>query len=251
MSKEQRIGAIIILSIGLIVWFVYAFKPQPVLPTAPDPTINADSLRRDSIARVKAHRDSLREARWEHIKDSFRQIDDARFAQWAAERQARYDSFFLADSLWRDSVGMHRPYHPKKDTILNLNTTDTTELQLIRGIGSYTAKRIIRYREQLGGFYSPVQLTDEDLKDFHLDTLLHHFIASPDSLRTMNVNQCSVTLLAKHPYLRYEQAKAIYQLRRQHIVLKNIDALRALPELDSTDINRLQYYLRFDKPAVK
>ena len=50
---------------------------------------------------------------------------------------------------------------------------------------------------------------------------------------------------------RYEQAKAIYQLRRQHIVLKNIDALRALPELDSTDINRLQYYLRFDKPAVK
>ncbi len=247
MSKEQYIGAVILLSVGLVVWFVMAFRPQPVLSFPPEQTLNTDSLRRDSIARAKAHRDSLREARWEHIKDSFQRIDDARFAQWTAERQARYDSFRLADSLWRDSVGMHYVRKIKKDTVLNLNTTDTTELQLIRGIGAYTAGRIIRYREELGGFYSPVQLTDEALQNLHLDSLLPHFTASPDSLRTLNVNRCSVAQLVKHPYLRFEQAKAIYQLRRKKITLTGIEDLRALPQLDSADINRLQYYLRFDK----
>lgn len=247
LSTEQRIGAAIIIIIALVVWFVIAFRTPPTLTLPSDETIHADSLRRDSIARAKVRRDSLREARWQHVKDSFQRIDDERFAKWTAERQARYDSFRLADSLWRDSVGMRYVRKIKKDTVLNLNTTDTTELQLIRGIGAYTAKRIIRYREELGGFYSPSQLTDEALQDMHLDSVLTHFIASPDSLRTINVNRSSVSVLVRHPYLRFEQAKAIYNLRRQRIVLHNIDELRVLPQLDSTDISRLQYYLRFDK----
>ena len=36
----------------------------------------------------------------------------------------------------------------KKDTILNLNTADTIELCYIRGIGTYTAKNIVRYRKR-------------------------------------------------------------------------------------------------------
>ena len=104
----------------------------------------------------------------------------------------------------------------------------------------------MRYREQLGGFYSPTQLADEALNGLHVDTLVAHFVASPDSIQTIDVNHASAAEMAKHPYLSYSQAKAIYDLRRQQIRLTDIENLRQLPQVDSTDITRLRYYLRFE-----
>ena len=244
LAKEQYIGATALLLIALASWLYIVLTPQQPLPQLPTPNQDSlravrDSLRRDSIRQV-------REARWQHYKDSCQRADDARFAAWNAERKARYDSFFRADSLWRDSMGIIFPRHIKKDTILNLNTTDTAELVFIRGIGPYKARRIIAYREELGGFFSPVQLCDERLKDLHLDTLLGSFVASPDSLRTIDVNTANAETLSRHPYLRFSQAKAIYHLRRKYVRLESIDDLRLLPELDSLTISRLQYYLRFE-----
>ncbi len=250
LAKEQYIGAGALLVIIVATWLFVALWPHARGVEYEQALIEKqrvlDSLRQDSIAHARVLRDSLREARWQHIKDSFALADSLRFKQWTVERQARYDSFRLADSLWRDSVGMPYRRAVKKDTILNLNTADTTELQFIRGIGSYKAKRIVAYREQLGGFYSTEQLCDEDLRELALDSLKRCFVVSADSLRTMDVNRCTANTLSRHPYLRYAQAKAIYQLRRQKINLRSIDDLRALSELDSTDIERLRPYLRFD-----
>ncbi len=247
LDKEQYTGIAVLLIIAVSAWVFVATRPQP-LPTALQETerIRLDSLRADSIARAKARRDSLREARWEHYKDSCKQADDARFAAWNAERKARYDSFFLAESLWRDSIGLIFPRHIKKDTILDLNHCDTTELQFIRGIGRYTAQRIVDYREQLGGYYSPVQLSDEPFSRLRLDTLTARFTATPGDIRTIDVNSTGADELSRHPYLRFRQAKAIYQLRRKYVRLDSIGDLRRLEELDSTDLQRLQYYLRFD-----
>ncbi|MBQ7631255.1 MAG: helix-hairpin-helix domain-containing protein [Paludibacteraceae bacterium] len=250
LAKEQYIGAGVLLVIIVATWLYVALGPHQRGTEYEQALMEQqrvlDSLRQDSIAQVRARRDSLREARWQHLKDSFDAVDSLRFKQWATKRQARYDSARLADSLWRDSVGLSYKRAVKKDTILDLNTADTTELQYIRGIGQYKAKRIIAYREQLGGFYSTEQLGDEDLRELGLDSLRRFFAVTTDSLRTMDVNRCSVSTLSRHPYLRYTQAKAIYQLRRQRINLRSIEDLRVLSELDSTDIARLQYYLRFE-----
>ena len=69
--------------------------------------------------------DSLRYAQWaaerEQRYDSFRLADSMRRDEWKRIRQLQYDSFRFADSLWRDSVGFRFPKRIKKDTILNLN----------------------------------------------------------------------------------------------------------------------------------
>jgi len=251
LAKEQYIGAAALLVIAVAAWvfvITHGEKRDGALNNeeANGEWARLDSLRKDSVERVRARRDSLREARWEHIKDSFRQIDDARFAQWTEERQQRYDSFHIADSLWRDSVGWRYIKHEKKDTVLDLNKADTTELMLIRGIGRYKAQRIVRYREQLGGFYSPEQLCDEALRDLRLDSVVRCFIASPEDIRKIAVNHCGTETLSKHPYLRFNQAKAIYQLRRKYIRIERIEDLEILPELDKNDINRIKFYLSFD-----
>ena len=244
LAREQYIGAAVLLVTAAAVWTFVALAPQRPLPESAEAGRDSlrtvrDSLRRDSIRQA-------REARWQHYKDSCRKADDARFAAWNAERKARYDSFFRADSLWRDSLGIIFPRHVKKDTILDLNSADTTELMYIRGIGPYTARQIIRYREQLGGFYSPNQLTDEALARLHLDTLTACFVADPKDIQTIDVNHCSIERLAHHPYIRYEQARAIYQLRRRNLRLNGMEDLRGVSGLDSVEIERLRYYLRFE-----
>ena len=178
--------------------------------------------------------------------DSFHIADSLRRETWKQERQQQYDSFRLADSLWRDSVGWRFATHIKKDTILDLNRCDTSELQFIRGIGRFTAVQIVKYREQLGGFYSPTQLTDEPLSKCHLDTLLTHFIADAKDVQPIAVNSCSLERLQRHPYLRFNQAKAIYNLRRQRVRFYSIEDLKTLPELSEEDLNRLAPYLSFE-----
>ena len=248
LSKTQRIGAALLFGIAFAIWLAVALYPhkQPD-STPPSP---------------------VKQRTWEERKDSMRRADSVRYAQWAAERQQRYDSFRIADSLqrqewkrirkqqydsfrledslWRDSVGWRFAKHLKKDTVLDLNHCDTTELQYIRGIGRYTAMQIIRYREQLGGFYSSAQLTDELLAKLRLDTVLSHFTADTTAIQPLHINVATVEQLQRHPYLRFAQAKAIYTLRRKRITLHSIDELRTLPELTENDLQRLAPYLSFE-----
>ena len=52
--------------------------------------------------------------------------------------------------------------------------------------------------------------------------------------------------LQRHPYIRYNQAKAIYALRRQRIRFQSLDDLRALPELTREELLKIAPYLSFE-----
>ena len=156
-----------------------------------------------------------------------------------------YITIVLAeDSLSVDSID--RPHYPvKKDTIIELNTADTTCLMYIRGIGRYTALQIIFYREQLGGFYSPSQLREIPTIAERTDSLIPHFIVDTTQIIPLEVNHTSVKQLQRHPYLSFTQAKALNEYRHQQFRLKNIDEIRNLSEFTDNDLRRLQPYLSF------
>lgn len=244
LAKEQYIGAAVFFGIALAAWFFFAIRSSK--PTEPDkPHQKSWAERKDSIRTA----DSLRFKQWKEERearyDSVKQALAVRHEAYKAELQQWYDSTRVADSLWRDSVGIRYVKKEKKDTILDLNHCDTAELQLIRGIGHYTALQIIGYRDELGGYNSPEQLCDERLKKLSLDTLLNHFTARPEDTKKIDVNHCSTERLQRHPYLSFTQAKAIYQLRRSNVRLRGIDDLRQLKEIDSVTLSRLQFYLDF------
>lgn len=183
-------------------------------------------IRIDSTAWV-ARRDSLRLLR--HERDSLRHV---------------------ADSLRRDSIFTARGYRVKKDTIIELNNTDTAALQCIRGIGPTVARHIVRYGQQLGGYISPEQIREiQALRDYKVpfDSVIPHLTAERDSVARMRVNYIGVERMQRHPYLSFTQAKAIYELRRNKFYLKSIDELRSLPCLTEEDIRRLEPYLSFEK----
>lgn len=144
----------------------------------------------------------------------------------------------------RDSV--RRWKNEKKDTILNLRTADTTELKMIRGIGSYRARMIVRYREQLGGYTHIGQVMEAKGMDKAVaDSILPHFYIDSVVVKKMPVNKMHLEGLLRHPYLNFEQAKAIYEYRRKHIRIQSGDELRKIKELGEEDIEKILIYLDF------
>ena len=151
---------------------------------------------------------------------------------------ARIDSVHM-DSLpkWKST---------KKDTILNLRTADTTELKLIRGIGSYRAKMIVRYREQLGGYAQVEQIMEARGMDKVIaDSILPHFYIDSVVVNKIPINHIRPEVLQRHPYLNFEQAKAIYEYRRKHIRIKSAEELKKIKGLSPTDIEKILIYLDF------
>lgn len=154
------------------------------------------------------------------------------------------------DSVRTDSLP--RYISPKRDTILNLRTADTTELKKIRGIGSYRARQIVRYRKELGGFVHTEQLREIKalqplLTDsLQADSLLSHFWIDSIIIVPLQVNSCRAETLERHPYLSFEQAKAVYELRRKKIRLESIEQLRRLDCFTEEELRRVEPYLSFE-----
>jgi competence ComEA-like helix-hairpin-helix protein len=150
------------------------------------------------------------------------------------------------DSLSTDTLPKWKNH--KKDTILNLRTADTTELKMIRGIGSYRAKMIVRYREQLGGYISIDQIMEaKGMEKAIADSILPHFIIDSVVVVKMPVNKMRLEGLQRHPYLSFEQAKAIYEYRRKHIRINSKEELLKIKELSSTDIEKISHYMDFSQ----
>jgi competence ComEA-like helix-hairpin-helix protein len=142
--------------------------------------------------------------------------------------------------------GSPKGYAQKKDTILNLRTADTTELKMIRGIGSYRAKMIVRYREQLGGYARVEQMMEaKGMEKAVADSILPHFYIDSVVVEKLALNRLRPEILSRHPYLSFEQAKAIYEYRRKRIRIKSADELKKIKALKEEDIEKLLIYLDF------
>jgi DNA uptake protein ComE-like DNA-binding protein len=145
-----------------------------------------------------------------------------------------------------------RPSYPrtekfKKDTVIELNTADTILLKKVPGIGSVFARRIVNYRNLLGGYYSVVQLSEVygiDEEKYH--ALAPWFSTDPSLIFLLDVNSLSQDSLRRHPYINFRQARVIVQLREQKGKLSGWENLLLLDEFMDEDRIRLQHYLSFE-----
>lgn len=135
----------------------------------------------------------------------------------------------------------------KLDIVLELNSTDTASLKQIKGIGISFAKKIVGYRNVLGGYASVEQLKEVyGMKPEMYEQIRNSFTVNSSAVRKINVNTASIEKLKSHPYLRdFTKARAIYEFRRKKIKLKNIDDLKGLDELNEDDLRKLEPYLEF------
>lgn len=128
--------------------------------------------------------------------------------------------------------------------IFDLNTIDSTQLVSISGIGPVFAKRIINYRQFLGGFYKVSQLKEVyKLPEETYQKVYHLFKVDSSLIVKINLNQIEFNQLSKHPYLVYAQTKAILSYRKSMGSFKSPADLVKYKLVDSTTFNKLKPYL--------
>jgi DNA uptake protein ComE-like DNA-binding protein len=131
-------------------------------------------------------------------------------------------------------------------TKVELNTADTLTLKKVPGIGSVFARRIVKYRALLGGFYTVDQLRElYGMDEERYLALQTWFYTDTTFIAKLPVNFLPADSLAKHPYLNYRQARTLYQLRRQKGRLAGWENLNLLEEFTEADKERLVAYLAF------
>ena len=126
--------------------------------------------------------------------------------------------------------------------VVDINTADTTLLKKIPGIASRRAARIVRYRQQLGGFVSTEQVMEATELP---DSVMLWMTVVPGEVQKIAINAWSVQRLMRHPYLNFYQAKDIQEYRRNHGDLHSVEELSQLEHFRPTDIDRLRPYVAF------
>lgn len=146
-----------------------------------------------------------------------------------------------------DTEGFH-PYQPKEFLVFNLNDADTTDLKQLNGIGSTFAKRIVKYRDLLGGY-----VNKEQLKEVYGMTpelyakILPHLNIGQGTIRLLSLNSSPLDSLKRHPYLDYQQAKAIVTYRQKGGTFRSANDLLKVNLFDQKTIDKIAPYLKEGK----
>lgn len=128
--------------------------------------------------------------------------------------------------------------------VVELNTADSASLTALDGIGPAYAKRIINYRERLGGFVNKEQLKEV----YGLDELKYAEIAGQlkvDAwrIRKIDINTITFDKLRLMPYLGYKQVNAIIEYRNQHGNYASVADLKNIAILTDQILIKISPYL--------
>ena len=94
--------------------------------------------------------------------------------------------------------------------IIELNSADSTELVTIKGIGPFTAFKILQMRKRTGGFLSIDQLIElKVMSDSMFQNIKNQITINPELIKKININAADYKTFVTHPYFSSETAYAI------------------------------------------
>jgi DNA uptake protein ComE-like DNA-binding protein len=127
---------------------------------------------------------------------------------------------------------------------IDINLADSTMFETLPFIGPTLAKRIVLYREKLGGFYSITQLAEVwGLQDSVFQKIKERVLLSDNNFKKIDINVIQLNDLKSHPYFGYKIANAIIKFRDQHGSFKSLDEIQKIVLIDEGIYNKIAHYL--------
>lgn len=126
---------------------------------------------------------------------------------------------------------------------IELNAATESDLDKLPSIGESFAKRIVKYRQMLGGYYMKEQL----MEVYGFDSIRYNKIKgliTIDESRIVKIalNLADIKLMGKHPYIGFKNAELIIEKRNAKGPFRNIQELRET--LGNATYIRLSPYLK-------
>lgn len=128
---------------------------------------------------------------------------------------------------------------------VDINRSDSVDWEGLPGIGPTYARRILRYRNRLGGFVHLDQIAETyQLPDSVFQKIRPH-LRSGDlgQIRKIPLNTVSIDTLGRHPYCNFSLARSIIRYREQHGPFRKLEDLLELQQVDSSWWLRVRPYL--------
>lgn len=144
----------------------------------------------------------------------------------------------------KDFIGSseYTPYKTRKNKKVDLNHADEAVLQYVKGIGPTFSKRIIKYRELLGGYHHIGQLQEVYGMDIDLFLLIKDQVEISNNTRKLNLNTENYRELV-HPYISLQEAKVIVAYREHHGDYQSVYDLLHIHIFDTYFIERILPYI--------
>ena len=166
-------------------------------------------------------------------------IDKNQFNNQDKEKKKEYPN------QWNNKTAIEFP--KEKKIYLNLNKADTTELDELSGIGPYYARKIVEYRNKLGGFINQDQLLEIwNFKPEILDKISDQIHLGSDSIKQISINHCNAELLANHPYFNWKMANALVNYRETHGEYSSIEEITNSHLINEESCLKMKPYLKLN-----
>ncbi len=134
-----------------------------------------------------------------------------------------------------------------QSAILDLNKADSLDLIGLYGVGPTIASRILKFRKALGGFISKEQLRDVyGISDDYLESILESVVVNEPANPWVEINHFDFKQLLAHPYISYELAGDLLNLRRELGWISGVETFDELMASDTVLLNKALPYFLFD-----
>jgi len=137
--------------------------------------------------------------------------------------------------------------------IIDLNSADSILLISINGVGPFYSKQILEYREKLGGFISYTQFSEIwGLEKLDINNFKNQTKIDTNFIKKININSATFDQLYSHPYINYNQSKAIINYRLQHGPFIDIKDIQKIVLIDSDLFRKIAPYLKlYDSRKIR
>lgn len=178
---------------------------------------------------------------------------------WNKKQYERYTISWQIDSTQYEELAKvdkndttqsfkNNQYHSnkKENLIIDINTANAENLKRVRGIGEVLSKRIVNYREALGGFYDKNQINEVyGINDSMFNIIKNQIVINNLKLRKVNFNEASFEELKRHPYISDLLANQIISFREKVKPFESEQDVRKLYLMKEDLYGRLHNYIEF------
>jgi len=144
------------------------------------------------------------------------------------------------DSLEKGKLPFH--FEP-----IDINRADSAGLLPLPGIGPVFAGRIIRYRNLLGGYVNISQMEEVyGLRREIIDLISEDILIDTLAIRKIDLDNAGFRDLLRHPYLEFDDVKALVRYRDFVGHIRSLEELREQQLLSDSTLVRISSYLGFN-----
>jgi DNA uptake protein ComE-like DNA-binding protein len=124
------------------------------------------------------------------------------------------------------------------------NSADSADFERLPCIGPVLARRIVRYRNLLGGFYDAGQIKEVyGISDSVYFIIRNRLLADTLGIKKLNLNEASESDLSRHPYIGRFVARGIIRYRSSVHTIRSLDELVKNGLIPAENIEKLEKYL--------